>query len=37
MEENWSKVVCGQPLTVAMLLMYQSAALTAGAEAERGS
>ena len=37
MGENWSKVVCGHPVTVAMLLMYQSAVLAEGAETERGS
>lgn len=37
MEENWSEVVCGRPVTVALLLMYQSAALVEGAETGRGS
>lgn len=37
MEGNWSKVVCGHPATVAMLLMYQSATLVEGAETGRES
>lgn len=37
MRENSSKVVCGRPATVAMLLMYQSAALVEGAETGPGS
>lgn len=31
MEENWSKVVCGRPVTVVQLLTYQSAGLVEGA------
>lgn len=37
MEENLSKVVCGRPVTVAMILMYHPAVLVEGAETERGS
>lgn len=37
MGENCSKVVCGHPATVAMLLMYQPAAPAEGAQAQEGS
>lgn len=37
MKENWSKVVCGRPVTVALILMYQAAAFVEGPEIGRGS